>query len=288
MSPERLIVLLIGAALGALGARVLAPVALARAPEKLQRTNVNGRSVPAVLGSPLLIAGLVPIAMWVGLRLGNEGVFPPIVAMTGFVVVAFGLAGRWDDLRGHELPRGFRGHIRAARTGKLTGGMVKLLAGGATGMLAGIVLRDGLAALQVALIVPLAANVVNLTDRAPGRAGKVALLLGVPLLAFGHTGWGLAAAGAFGALAYLLVVDLAEVGMLGDMGANAAGGLLGLGIALSLPPLWRWVVIGLLLALNVISEKVSFSEVIERRPLLHRLDMLGRAESDESAKGSEL
>jgi hypothetical protein len=240
------------------------------------------------LGWPLVVAGLIPIALWIGLRVGADGVVPPIVAATGLVVLVFAVAGRWDDRRGHELPRGFRGHLTAARSGRLTGGMVKLLAGGVTGVVAGLVLRDGNAAIQTALIVPLTANLINLTDRAPGRAGKVALLGGLLLLAFGHAGWSIAAAGLLGALSYLLVVDLAEVGMLGDMGANAVGGLLGLGLALSVPPLWRWVVIGMLMFFNLLSEKVSFSKVIATTGWLNRLDMLGRREPDENAKGSGL
>lgn len=286
MTPDHLFALLGGAALGAAGARLATPIALRRAPESLHRTNVRGRSVPAVLGWPLLAGGLVPALAWIAIRWESASVLPPIMATAVFVVVAFALAGRWDDTRGHELPRGFSGHLSAARQGHLTGGLVKLLAGGVTGALAGIALRDGTAALQTALIVPLAANLTNLTDRAPGRAGKVALLAGVPLLAFGHTGWSLAAAGWLGALAYVLVIDLAEVGMLGDMGANAAGALVGLGVALSITPTVRWFVIALLLALNVVSEKVSFSDVIARTPWLHKLDMLGRRD-DESAKASD-
>ena len=286
MSPGQLASLLGSAALGAVTARLLTPMVIARAPEGLVRTNVAGRPVPAVLGLPLVVGGLVPIALWVGVIAGARDALPPIVIATAVVLLAFAAAGRWDDTKGHELPRGFKGHLGAARSGRLTGGLIKLLAGGAVGLGAGLVLRDGVAALQTFLIVPLAANLVNLLDRAPGRAGKAALLMGIPLLAFGHTGWSLAAAGVLGAAAYLLVVDLAEVGMLGDMGANALGGVVGLGLALSLPPIARWAAIALLLTLNLLSERFSFSEGIARVGLLNRLDLLGRR-NDENANTSE-
>ena len=287
MNAPELFALLGSAALGAVGARLLTPFFLARAPGSLHRTNVNGRSVPAVLGWPLLLAALAPLVLWLGLKWSSAQAIPPIVSSAGLVLCAFAAAGRWDDTKGHELPRGFRGHVGAARGGRLTGGMVKLLAGGVTGVLVGLALRDGTAALQTALIVPLTANLINLLDRAPGRAGKVSLIVGLPLLAFGHSGWALAAAGALGALSYLLVVDLAEVGMLGDMGANAIGGLLGLGLALSVPPVGRWVLIAVLVLLNGLSERVSFSGVIARTGWLQRLDMLGRRRDDEVAKGSD-
>ena len=287
MTPQHLGILLAAAALGAVTARLLTPLVLARAPEALVRTNVAGREVPAVLGLPLLVAGLVPIAAWIGVKFGAEQELAPIALTTAFALGGLALAGRWDDTKGHELARGFKGHLGAARSGSLTGGLVKLLVGGIVGLLTGIVLRDGTAALQTFLLVPLTANLVNLTDRAPGRAGKVTLLVGLPLLAFGHPGWAVAAAGVLGALSYLLVIDLAEVGMLGDMGANAVGGVVGLGLALSVPPGPRWFVIGALVLLNALSEKYSFSAAIAGSPTLNRLDRLGRRTDRENANTSE-
>ena len=52
--------------------------------------------------------------------------------------------------------------------------------------------------------------------------------------------------------------------MLGDAGANPLGGVLGLGLALSLDETWRLVAIGVLVLLNLASEKWSFSKLIER------------------------
>jgi hypothetical protein len=65
--------------------------------------------------------------------------------------------------------------------------------------------------------------------------------------------------------------------MLGDAGANPLGAAVGLGIAVSLPTVLSVAVAALvLLALNLASEKWSFSRAIEATPWLKVVDMWGR------------
>ena len=259
--------------LTAIGMRLLT----GRVPGRLVRINVNKVSVPAVLGIPIVAAGLVCLAavIWID---GST-----VAWAAGVVTVTLGVAGFWDDLRGHELPRGFSGHLTAARGGRLTGGIVKLLAGAAGGLIAGLFVAEGRAVIEVALLVALSANLINLFDRAPGRAGKVALVIGIPLIVFGASDWGVIAAGFLGALTVSLPADLAERAMLGDAGANPLGGLLGLGLGVSLPPAGRWGAIVVLLVLNVMSERISFSQVISNNAFLSRLDLLGRRGEEREA-----
>jgi UDP-GlcNAc:undecaprenyl-phosphate/decaprenyl-phosphate GlcNAc-1-phosphate transferase len=87
--------------------------------------------------------------------------------------------------------------------------------------------------------------------------------------------------------------DLGERAMLGDAGANAMGAFAGFLMARS-APLWLLGVIALvLLVLNLASERVSFSSVIERTAVLRWLDGLGRlpgqpaGESMEEGNGSD-
>jgi len=63
--------------------------------------------------------------------------------------------------------------------------------------------------------------------------------------------------------------------MLGDCGANALGAMLGAAAA-GLPRPARIILLAGITALTAASEKVSFTKVIEQRPALRRLDMLGR------------
>lgn len=250
-----------------------------RAPRILMRTNVTGERVPAVLGEAVLVgsAGVVACIVAGGLAgwdvLG--GVRPPAALATAVIVMA--AAGRWDDLRGDERPRGFGGHIGALRGGRITGGLVKIAAGGVAGIACGLILSGDLwIVLEAVLLVALSANLLNLLDRAPGRAAKLWLVLAVPLFVFGEPVWAIAASGMLGAVFCLLPSDLGERAMLGDMGANPLGAVVGLGLLVSLDRPFRVAAILVLLALNLASERYSFSTIIERNALLRKLDRIGR------------
>ena len=203
--------------------------------------------------------------------------------------LGYGLLGAVDDLAAVGDDRGFTGHLRAVAHGRLTTGGLKLLGGGALGLalagwagegrarpsgpvgLAGLV---GLAA--DGLLVALSANLGNLFDRAPGRTTKVALAAG-SLLALATRGderlVGVAAT--LGAGAALAGPDLRERLMLGDAGANPLGAAVGLGVVLVAPAPARLGVLAVVAALNLASEVVSFSRVIDRVPPLRALDRAG-------------
>ncbi len=82
--------------------------------------------------------------------------------------------------------------------------------------------------------------------------------------------------------------------MLGDAGANALGALLGYVIFVGLAPAASagmgpalailGVVAGLLLLVNGLSERYSYSELIERNALLRWLDRLGRPSFEEASR----
>jgi hypothetical protein len=64
--------------------------------------------------------------------------------------------------------------------------------------------------------------------------------------------------------------------MLGDCGANALGAAVATTAAQVLPWQLRLLTFAAVAALNLASERVSFTAVIERTPLLRRIDQLGR------------
>jgi hypothetical protein len=73
-----------------------------------------------------------------------------------------------------------------------------------------------------------------------------------------------------------LPADLGERSMLGDCGANALGAGVGTAAASALPPPLRVVALAGVVALNLASERVSFSAVIDRHPALRWIDQWGR------------
>src|SRR5437870_634572 len=87
----------------------------------------------------------------------------------------------------------------------------------------------------------------------------------------GH--WGLPVAAA---TLLWLAPDLGERGMLGDVGANLLGAVLGAGAVLSLGVPGRLAVLGVLVALTAAAERWSFSRAIDATPPLRWLDRLGR------------
>lgn len=270
---------LAAAGIGALVAVAVAGPRLRKPPSALVRTNYRGRAVPAVLGEAVAMGSLVSLgAMALFGAAGWEDAPGTRVSIAaGLLVVMMFAAGSWDDHRGDERPRGFKGHLGALKTGVITGGLVKLIAGGLAGLSAGAVLGAGLiGSIEVGLLVALTANLINLLDRAPGRSAKFFLAVALPVTLLAPDQWAGIAGGASGALGAVLASDLREKGMLGDSGANPLGAILGLGLAIALPQWGRWLAIGLLLGLNAASERWSFSKVIANTPVLRAFDEFGR------------
>lgn len=215
-----------------------------------------------------------------------------------------GAFGVYDDLYGNADRRGIKGHLTALTHGEVTTGGVKIVGIGAVGVLGGHLARRGGGVLEKALaavVVAGAANAVNLLDLRPGRAIKGAALVAAPGLliramrrevaqdsrvsaelrrgtdvSMAGSANTLAAAGLGAALA-LLPEDLGERSMLGDAGANAMGALLGLAAAAGARSTsalaWRAAA---LTAVNLASEKVSFTKVIAGSKPLNAIDMWGR------------
>ena len=64
--------------------------------------------------------------------------------------------------------------------------------------------------------------------------------------------------------------------MMGDAGANGWGAMLGASAVLAAPPLGRWIILAALVILQVLSDTVTYSRIIEGCPGLSHLDRLGR------------
>ena len=273
----------IGLALGVVGGLVgwqlLRPVFDA---DVFQRVNYRDRSIVTAAGLlvPLVVVAFeaaAALAATMDLELNSATDEPRRMVL--IVALGLGVLGLLDDLAGEGESGGFGGHLKALWRGRLTTGSLKLFGGAAVAVTAVFGSRSDTAGrlLADAALVALTANLANLFDRAPGRLLKVtgggfiilAVVTGAPAEL-------VAVAVAVGAGLALLVPDLKERLMLGDVGANVLGATVGVGVVVATSPMTRTIVLVAVTALNVISERVSFSSVIDRTTPLRALDRLGR------------
>src|SRR5437588_7328883 len=246
----------------------------------LARENYRGRTVATSAGIVVvLVALLVEAARQVGASFEVGHRMTTARELVLVAALGFGFLGLVDDLIGSGHARGFRGHVAELARGRLTTGGLKLVGGAAVGaiiagawgsMSPGRVLAD-------AALIALAANLANQLDRRPGRVTKVGLVAFVALAAAAsNMDYIEGVAVVVGATAALLVDDLRERLMLGDVGANVLGACLGTGVVLTCPLGVRLGVLVVLAGLNLVGELSSFTRLIDAVPPLRVLDRAGR------------
>jgi len=247
----------------------------------LERTNYRGHTLATAGGLFIILTVLVIDAgrsVLGALGVGAESGLTQARLAVLLAVFGFGFLGLVDDVAAVGEDRGFKGHLRALREGRVTTGLLKLVAGAAVAVVivATPGFKSGRTLIVDAALIALAANLGNLLDRAPGRTIKFGLVAYVPIaVAVGAAPIGIAIAPVMGAAFGLLGDDLHERLMLGDTGANVIGAVLGLAVVLGSRDSIRLGVMLVLLALNVAAELVSFSRVIDAVPALRWFDRLG-------------
>ena len=257
------------------------------ATDALERTNYRG--APLVTGAGvlvpvtmILVAGASRLLI---LATDLNPTWDQLVGSSLGAAVGFSLLGLFDDVAGVGQSGGFRGHLRSLREGRLTSGMVKLVGGAALGVAVSASLARGdegvLGALRDGAIIALAANLANLLDRAPGRVIKASTAAFAVAALVARSPTLLGPGVGIGAGLGLLPADLKERCMLGDAGANPLGALCGLAALAAGPEAGvRWLVLAVLLGLNLLSEFVSFSTLIDRTPPLRWIDRAGSRRDD--------
>jgi hypothetical protein len=250
----------------------------------LVRENYRAAPLAFPLGAVLATAALAPLAPLAFLddRAGLELLDPGLRRWMPYLLgVAF--LGFLDDSLGRggaaEAPRGWRGHARALREGRLSTGAIKAI--GALALAAYVVSGRGLESWRyladVALLI-LATNLFNLLDLRPGRAEKGLALLGAGLCAGAATIAPLELLGIFaGPVLVGAWFTLRERAMLGDTGSNLVGAIAGIWLLTTLGGTGRLVALAAVLALTAYGELRSISRAIESVPPLRWLDSLGRA-----------
>jgi UDP-N-acetylmuramyl pentapeptide phosphotransferase/UDP-N-acetylglucosamine-1-phosphate transferase len=239
------------------------------------KRNYRGKVVPCSYGVIWWVFCSVLYAELTGMA--APGTRPLSLA---FLVSAFGfgLLGLVDDLWGSTEVKGLRGHLRALRQGRVTTGLLKAGGGLAVALVVASLLQTGWVVLMSSLLIALMANTMNLLDMRPGRAVSAFLVLSAVVVVYLlRTNQALTAAmlGFLMAAAVLLRRhDAAGEAMMGDVGSNLLGGVLGASLVAGIPLWTQGMILLLLVALHFVAERVSLSQWIETTPWMRRLDRM--------------
>ncbi|MBM6592303.1 hypothetical protein [Brevibacterium sp. RIT 803] len=259
-----------------------------RTHDKVVRTNHAGHDVSLVEG-PAVTAGLLAGSLLIEA--------PRQRAATLLVTTVAGGLGAVDDFLESGDSKGLRGHLSALAQGQITTGGIKIIGIPLASIAAATILRTGRdsrglfssnsttaeqtwfgSTVDVVVtggVIAGTANLFNLLDLRPGRALKAGLLT-LSFMPHKHgLTWSPSAAIA-GASAAAWPDDLDGAVMLGDTGANALGAALGTIVAENSTATQRALVLSGLVGLTLLSEKVSFTSIIESTPGLREIDAFGR------------
>lgn len=256
------------------------------------RQNYRGRPLAFPLGAVQVTIALLALAPLAFLddRANLELIDPDLRRWITYLIgIAF--LGLVDDALGAgasaESPRGWRGHLDAVRSGRLSTGAIKAL--GAAALAAYVVSgtgREAFGFLADVLLLILVTNLFNLFDTGPGRAEKILILLCIGLCFGAWTVAPLLLVSIFiGPILFGALYTLREKAMLGDTGSNLIGAIAGVWLLTTLSSDARLVALALVFALTVYGEFRSISATIRRIPPLRALDSLGRPQLIENQSG---
>lgn len=260
---------------------------------RLEKPNFAGNVIPAATGITFLLIGAAVY-----------GALPATGATLGFayapsflmVCVGFGILGLLDDKYGSREVGGFKGHIGALLKGRPTTGAIKLIVGGILALLAAFLVHrtDWINLLLTATLIALGANSLNLLDTRPGRAQfGFFTLFALPVTAATffalyklryiqpgmlpddvrfYTPAGVLLGPLVVAAAIEWWSDARGKAMMGDTGSNLLGATGALAAALTLSQPGRAGMLVVLLAINLVAERVSINSLIEKNRFLRAFD----------------
>ncbi|MBA1337067.1 MAG: Undecaprenyl-phosphate N-acetylglucosaminyl 1-phosphate transferase [Firmicutes bacterium] len=238
------------------------------------RGNYRGDQVPVSVGIvfiPAIITGSFLIMI-----VHPEHKEIMLLGILGAAVMGF--VGIIDDLLGSRSVLGFKGHLKSLLEGRLTTGGFKAIIGGIVAASISIYISTGAGEwILNVLVIALFTNLLNLSDLRPGRAIKLFFML-----------WFISFIPAFnqeyrfllypligGILAYM-PTDIKAKGMMGDVGSNVLGIAMGLYYCLISSVYLRMVILVILVFLQLVGERYSFTAIIDRNRILSFIDGLGR------------
>lgn len=239
--------------------------------------NYKGHTIPVSMGItfiPVIIINAIVFNFF--FRNDPNAQQLSLVFLVGIMTItAIGLV---DDLMGNRDILGFKGHIKSLLRGKLTTGGLKAIVGGFISLLIGSLFSFHIVEIMVnAFIIALFTNLINLLDLRPGRAIKGFLSISILFIFIGLSGEVRTILISFiaYAIAYL-PQDIKAKSMMGDVGSNALGIILGIVVVVSYTIITKYIILGLLVLVHIITERYSLTEIIKKSFILNFLDELGR------------
>ncbi|HLR34367.1 MAG TPA: phospho-N-acetylmuramoyl-pentapeptide-transferase [Tissierellales bacterium] len=237
--------------------------------------NYKKEEIPISLGILFIIVQTMTVSLFSIIKEHHVSVI--MAYLVGFILIGF--VGIFDDIVGDTTIKGFKGHISAFFKGRLTTGGLKAGVGFLAALIfSALVSHNVLDLLVNILLIALFINFINLFDLRPGRASKVFILLSIIL--FGTNDkthyFDFIIFSFYGILTRYLPVDIKAKAMMGDVGSNSLGLTLGIYCVLSHGLKIKIIYLIVLIMLQILAEKISFSEVIENNKILKYIDNIGR------------
>ena len=239
---------------------------------KFLKKNYKGQNIPIGMGMLFSIATIFSLsALYLFFPFNN------ISFIFIFGLTAMSFLGIIDDLLGDRDTTGLKGHIGKLLHLELTTGGLKAVMGGIISLLVSIPFHSNIFFIIFnGLIIALFTNLINLLDLRPGRAIKVYLLCTIILFIFSNQ-----------ENVYLLMIttiivlvyfpmDLRALAMMGDVGSNALGFVLGFFTTIYFTNPFKIFIFILLILTHIFSERSSITNLIENNQILNFIDQLGR------------
>lgn len=240
--------------------------------------NYKQENIPTSVGIVFVFVQVITLGVMQLLFNIDDGFFQ--VYLLGFAFIGF--LGLLDDLIGTKYIKGLKGHITALLHGEITTGALKAVFGFFISLVISSMISNDIVDFIInAFIIGLFTNFINLFDLRPGRAVKMFIVSAVILLITSQSDkYTYIILSFFGILIPYINLDLKTRAMMGDAGSNILGYTLGIFAASSFNMFGKIVILIILIIFHILSERVSFSKIIENNRVLKFLDMIGRYEDD--------
>ena len=257
------------------------------------RENYKAEKIPTsmgvvfVLNTWLILFGLFFISYTLNPSLFDR--FEDIFLYQFMFISIIGFFGLLDDILGKNDKKGFKGHFKELFKGRLTSGMLKATNGFLVCILFTIFLTGiwnrklDIEFLVNIFVIALSINFFNLLDLRPGRVLKVYFL--TTIIVFFFTNKWIETLGTssiiLGSVLVYSFYDFRGKAMMGDVGSNILGFVIGVLIAINYSVSIKLFILLFLILIHIWCEFYSLSELIEKNRVLRFLDRLGTIQGKE-------